>query len=68
MLEIEAPEDYDGLVLAIRCGETSYRYITWDEYISGLPADSDSGIRRLSVWNDFDRLNDWVFIRLADYA
>ncbi len=68
VLEIEAPEDYDGLVLAIRRGETSYRYITWDEYVSGLPADSDSGIRRLSVWNDFDRLNDWVFIRLADYA
>ncbi len=68
VLEIEAPEDYDGLVLAIRRGETSYRYITWDEYISGLPADSDKSIRRLSVWDDFDRLNDWVFIRLADYA
>jgi len=58
-MEITAPADYDGLVIALRRGGPTYYYMNADERKSSTAS---------RYWNDYDRLSDWVFIRVSDYA
>lgn len=52
VLKITAPADYDGLVLGLRV-----RGVSLEGYSDGW-----------THWDDFDGIQDWEFIRLADYA
>ncbi len=61
ILSITVPVDYDGLVLALCCTEPSVK--------QQLPPLADSpDFSEVQYWDDDEHLDNWVFIRVADYA
>ena len=60
-LTVTVPVDYDGLVLALCCGEPSIRNETTSQ-------NSDSPSPGIYYWDDDANQEDWVFIRVAEYA
>jgi hypothetical protein len=59
-IEVTAPENYDGLMLAMRCNDTKVLY-------EPLPEIS-RGKEKVSYFNDFGNLGNWVFVRVSDWA
>ncbi len=58
---VTAPSDYDGLLIALDRGEAPNP----EDPFSVERGDPDE---TLTFWDAFDRTDEWVFIRLSDYA
>ena len=63
--EVTVSAEYDGLVMAVPCNSTT---ILYEDYPHTEPETQTRKMNKMSVWNDFDNVNNWVFIRVADYA
>lgn len=65
-IEITAPADYDGLVLAMRCNQNE---ILFEPYPTDGSGGSSGGFvyrNGQCFWGDDDNLANWVFVRVSD--